>query len=428
MSGGAPPTWVGEIELSAPAEVRSVGPKAHVRYEQARVLVRLHGAPLGFVEVRLPDGRVDPVRVERQARRELGDAIYRHMLHDGLLIPEEVVPERLPGTETCRDVAETSWHEPLTVVVCTRDHPDQLAACLAPLQQLRYTSFEVVVVDNAPSNDESAQCFRKVVGDDPRFRYVMEPGPGLSRARNRGLAEAAHAYVAYTDDDVLVDPLWLDGVARGFSRDPSAGCVTGLVPSAQLDTPFQLYFDQRVWWGSGFEPHVYDLAKRASESPLFPFDAGKIGTGANFTVERKLIERLGGFDEGLGPGSPTRNGDDLDAFVRVLLARRSIVYEPSAIVWHVHRAGFEELRQQLFTYGMGISAYVTKYLADPATRSQVLRRVPPGVAHMLSLWGRPEAGIGRRPSLILAEAGGIAAGPFAYWRARRSGWSSPGWK
>jgi GT2 family glycosyltransferase len=292
--------------------------------------------------------------------------------------------------------------------------------CLNQLRQLRYDAFEVVVVDNAPSDDEPAKTFRNVVGDDPRFRYVMEPRPGLSRARNRGVAEASFAHVAFTDDDVLVDPLWLEGVARGFSRDRKAGCVTGLIPSAQLDTQFQRYFDQRVWWSSRVEPHVYDLAETAGESRLFPFDAGRIGTGANFAVDRELIERIGGFDQALGAGSPTRGGEDLDAFVRVLRAGRSIVYEPSAIVWHLHRAAFEELRRQLYGFGMGLSAYVTKYLADPTTRWQLLKRIPPGVLHMLSLWGRGEGG--SHSSLVLAEARGMMAGPFAYRRARRSAW------
>ena len=418
MSRGTHPIWVGEMELSDPARVGSVAPQTFVRYEHGRILVRLHGVPLGFIDLSLPDGNVDPARVGREAHRQLGGSISRHLERDGLPVAESSVPEGPAGKEICEDAAETSWHEPLTVVVCSRDRPAQLAMCLPPLRQLRYNAFEVVVVDNAPSDDESAKRFRSVVGDDPRFRYVMEPRPGLSRARNRGLAEASFAHVAFTDDDVLVDPLWLDGVARGFSRDRNVGCVTGLIPSAQLDTPFQRYFDQRVWWSSRLEPHVYDLVERARESRLFPFDAGRIGTGANFAFDRGLIEDLGGFDTALGAGSPTRGGEDLDAFVRVLRAGRSIVYEPSAIVWHLHRTAFEELSRQLYGFGMGLSAYVTKYLADPDTRWELLQRIPSGVLHMLSLWGRAEGG--GHSSLILAEARGMMAGPFAYRRARRS--------
>ena len=71
------------------------------------------------------------------------------------------------------------------------------------------------------------------------------------------------------------------------------------------------------------------------------------------------------------------------------VARSSM--NPRRSVWHLHRASFIELRRHLYGYGMGLSAYITKYLADPATRGQLLRQVPSGVIHMLGLWGRADA-------------------------------------
>ena len=160
MSQGTHPIFVGHMELSTPAGVETVGPQAHVRYEEARILVRLHGVPLGFIELSLPDGQVDPAMVRQEASRKLGGSIQRHLMRDGLSATEKVGPEEPPGKENCRDAAESSWHEPLTVVVCSRDRPDQLALCLPALQQLLYDAFEVVLVDNAPSSDESAKHFR----------------------------------------------------------------------------------------------------------------------------------------------------------------------------------------------------------------------------------------------------------------------------
>jgi GT2 family glycosyltransferase len=424
LTQDAHPIFVGELSLDAPARVDPVGPQRYDRYEHARILVRLHGVPIGFIERSLPDRRLDPTAIEREAFRVFGGPILEHLERDGLPAPRDAT-DRLAGREACRDLRDGSWHEPISVVLCSRDRPRQLASCLVPLQALAYDEFEVVVVDNAPSSDDAARCFEDVVGDDPRFRYVREPRPGLSRARNRGLAEAAHAHVAFTDDDVLVDALWLDGLAKGFGRDPRAGAVTGLVPSAQLDTPFQRYFDERVWWSSATQPHVYDLATRTEESTLFPFDAGRIGTGANFAVDRRLIQDLGGFDEGLGAGSPTHGGEDMDAFVRVLQAGRTIVYEPAALVWHIHRTTYHELREHLYGYGVGLTAYITKYLLDPDSRGELLRRLPPSVLHMLQLWGRADAGRATRASLIFAEARGMVAGPLAYRRSRRSGRRSP---
>ncbi len=265
--------------------------------------------------------------------------IVRHLESDRINTLGKLELADLPGSALCPAVVGARWRKPFSIVLSTRDRPDQLAGALLPLKRLRYDSYEVLVVDNAPSGDETAGRFQEIVGDDPRFRYTLEPRPGLSRARNRGLAEATHDHVAFTDDDALVDPLWLDGLARGFGRSENVGCVTGLVPSAQLDTPPQRYFDQRVWWSAVIESHLYDLATRARESRLFPYDAGRIGTGANFAVDRNLMRRLGGFDEALGAGSPTRGGEDStllsESAIRPLDRLRTLRYRvahPSSIL------------------------------------------------------------------------------------------------
>ena len=153
---------------------------------------------------------------------------------------------------------------------------------------------------------------------DDRIRYVLEARTGLSRARNTGLANALYEWVAFTDDDVLVDPWWLRGVERGIRRGTEVGCVTGIVPPATLVEPSQRYFDRRFSWTASLAPRVYDLDKRQGDNPLYPYHLG-IGSGANFAVDRRFMQRIGGFDTALGAGSPTDGGEDLDMFLRILL-------------------------------------------------------------------------------------------------------------
>jgi GT2 family glycosyltransferase len=362
--------------------------------------VRRHHQVLGFVSIPLNGHALDAREVEAAVRSQLAVPVARHLEAGGQAWPE--------GTG-----------DPLTVVVCTRDRPAILEPCLERLQGLCHRNFEVVVVDNAPTDDATRECFARLVGDDARFRYVREPVAGLSRARNRGLREAATRYVAFTDDDVRVDSWWLNGIGAGFARDPRAGCVTGLVPPAELDDPAQQYFDRRYTWSSHMEPRVYDMADGRDRSPLYPYSAGIFGTGANFAVDRDLLLRLGGFDEALGAGSPAGGGEDLDTFVRVLRAGRALVYEPSAVVWHVHRQGADAQRRQLFSYGLGLTAFLSKYLTDPHTLGEILVRLPEGARRMRRMWNPAQIG-GRAPAgLIAAEAIGMVAGPAAYLRGRR---------
>src|SRR5262249_41654120 len=159
---------------------------------------------------------------------------------------------------------------------------------------------------------------------------------------------------AFTDDDVRVDSAWIDGLLRGFRQGSGVGCVTGLVSTATLENLSEYYFDSRVTWASTCEPHLYDLDKHRLDNPLYPYSAGVVGAGASFAVRAAVIRELGGFDEALGAGTATDGGEDLDAFVRVLLGGHALAYEPAAIVWHSHRSDLAALRKQMWGYGTGL--------------------------------------------------------------------------
>ncbi|WP_255552666.1 glycosyltransferase family 2 protein [Frankia sp. AgB1.9] len=312
----------------------------------------------------------------------------------------------------------------ISVVVCTRNRPGLLTACLDGLLGLRYENFEVVVVDNAPTDDGTRVAFTAAVGTDERFRYVVEPVPGLSSARNRGLAEASGEIIAYTDDDVRVDTDWLLGIARGFARRDDVACVTGLVGSADLATDIEQYFDAKVSWSTSCAPRVYDMDPANAPGPLHPFTAGVFGTGANLALRTETVRALGGFDTALGAGTKTRGGEDLDIFVRILLDGHALAYEPAALVWHSHRSDLEELSRQMFGYGSGLTAYIVKYLVDPATRRRVVAGIPGGLRHAKQLDSRtreiptaPKPEIMRR--LRTREMAGMLAGPALYLQARR---------
>jgi GT2 family glycosyltransferase len=275
----------------------------------------------------------------------------------------------------------------------------------------------VIVVDNAAKTDDSANV---VIGlADPRVRMIKEPVAGLSRARNTGVAHATGQIVAFTDDDVIVDPGWLQALVRGFSRAPNVACVTGMVPSAEIETPAQAYFDVKVGWADSSRPRLFDLGPNRVDQPLYPYLAGTFGAGANFAVWREALAAIGPFDEALGAGSPAKGGEDIDYFLRTILAGKAIAYEPAAIVWHVHRRELSALRGQMDGYGSGLSAFAFKHLLAPQTAVDVARRVPAGVLRMRDLRERG-ASEGDPLRLWAPELKGFSRGPMRYLRGRRA--------
>ncbi len=363
-------------------------------YRRARILLRNRSEPIDFVEADIVDGTVT------------------------LAVPRQTSALNPP---------RRSALPPISVVLCTRERPEDLAGALASLRTIDYPDFEIVVVDNAPLTDATERVITAAA--DPRIRRVLEPVAGLSNARNAGLNAARHDIVAFTDDDVVVDPYWLQGLARGFDRADDVSCVCGMVPSGELRTAAQAYFDQRVSWAATLAPRTYSLADPPTDLPLFPFQVGIYGTGANFAIIRGAAIAMGGFDEALGAGTSTKGGEDIDMFFRLVAAGHTLVNEPAAIVWHRHRSDGGALLAQARGYGLGLGAWLTKVTLD-----RQHRRLAFGVARRQfrsSLRAGAEYGAVMVPPVDLGddvprsvgrtEVLSVLGGPWALWQGRRQG-------
>ncbi len=386
------------------------------RYRRARVLVRWSGVPVGVVEVSVRDGCVWPDDILQAFQKT----------HPGAL-PREAVRRALleTGVGAALDLSSV-WHRtgrravspaPLSVIVCTRDRPADMASCLAALARLDPAPHEILIVDNAPATEATS----RLVQDYPNFRYVREPQPGLDHARNRGLAETSGDLVAFTDDDVVVDPGWVGALLDAFDADPAIGLITGLVEPLEQETRAQIFFERYGGFGRGCR-RTYSQVPRARRMPWTLVGAGQLGAGANMAFRREVFDRIGLFDPVLDVGTPTLGGGDHDIFFRVLHAGYLCVYEPAALVRHRHRRTVAELRRLLFSYG-----HATRCLFDREERNFPPDR--PAVQKLRRWWWRHWAWARcwraiYRPallpaSLVLEEIKGYRRARGAYAKARR---------
>lgn len=410
------PIFIGELEISEAIRSLDLPARADgLTYNGAQLLVRMRRIPVGYAFL-TPDA-LDADGIARRVWSQLSSAINAHRARSGLP-PVDALPAG--GLPLEANAAEEAADSPMvSVVICTRDRPDSVLNALRELTALRYRAFEIVVVDNAPRTDATEKAIRELYGDDSRLRYVREPRPGLSRARNRGVAEAVADIVAFTDDDVKVDPWWLDGIARGFRTAPDVACVTGLIATARLENAEQLYFHLREGWGAECEPRIFDLAGNRDTSSLYPYSPGIFGAGANFAMSRTVLKELGGFDEALGAGTPSGGGEDLDMFMRVVLAGHRIVYEPSAVVWHLHRTDLAELTRQMRAYGSGLTAALTAMVVkNRRARVEIPLRIAGGVLRVFTLNDRVKDNPTLPSGLMRQELGGMLRGPWLYLKGR----------
>lgn len=378
-------------------------------YKKAMVLVREGGRPIATVEIDIPPGGMSADALEQAIRARIGTA----------------------GADSQRASAEAARREFLqhapfaSVVIATRNRPDRLARCLASVETLDYPGFEVIVVDNNPGDEATAEFFADRYGANGRFHYVREYRPGLAAAHNRGVQEMAEhsAFAAFTDDDVLVDRFWLCELIRGFDAAPNVGCVTGMIFPLELETWPQLLIEQFGGFNKGFQRQIYDQRTHRPRDPLFPFTPGRFGSGANMAFRRSSLARIGGFDPAMGTGTPAMGGDDLAAFFRVITGGEALVYEPAAIVRHAHYREYAALERQIYGYGVGLTAFLTKAMLDqPRLLLTLLARAPQGLVYALSPRSGKNSKKGRDypENLTTLERKGMVQGPLAALRSVRA--------
>lgn len=306
----------------------------------------------------------------------------------------------------------------MSVVVCTRERPDDLARCLNALGAQTVSPLEVIVVDNAPRTDHT-----RTVVMTYGARYVLEPRPGLDCARNAGLRAARASIVAYTDDDAVPNPEWAEALRSALADQEVAGVAGAMLPF-EVETEAQRLFERYLEGGAGRRDRAQ---RRVFARPFPPAAAGHVGVGANMAFRRSALEAVGGFDEAFDCGTLTRSGGDTEIFARLLSAGYRLVYEPGAVVRHRHRRELRGLREQLFGYGVGVYAFwmhrVMHHRDLDAARFAVGTFFKHGGRRLRrSILGRADA---LPPALVLAELLGCLYGPVAYLRARRRAGAPP---
>jgi GT2 family glycosyltransferase len=426
----------GETELVAPAAVRMVElerPLVDLELPQARhgreyrallAVARLDGDPLGAAVIRVEPGGLVPgdrlrVALRRQLDSELTDAFARRGLERPASLPQEGLSALAGGGKRMRIARRRS----LSVVVTTCRNPVGTERCLRSILACDYTEFEVIIVENRRGSTSTRQMLAEQFADEPRVRYVEERVPGLSRARNAGLEIAEGELVAFTDDDVIVDPAWVQRCADAFDSSGDIACVTGLILPLELETDSQLLLEQFGGFSRGFQRRTWRLPAARESHPLLPYTPGLIGSGANTALRADIARTLGGFDTALGAGTPAAAGEDLDLYIRLLQEGCVIAYEPSVIVWHTHPAASSQFRRRVYRYGVGLAATITKQFVSGSHRIELLAAVPTGVRYALDPSSPKNARKGRDypRRLTWLERLGMLIGPAAYvWSALRT--------
>lgn len=204
----------------------------------------------------------------------------------------------------------------ISVLIPTRNRPADLSHLIPSLAEQTVEQFEVLILDQSDDPDDVARLL-EVVGDE-RIRHVPLDTVGKSRALNVGVDIARADVLAFTDDDCVAGPHWLENALACCCDD---ALVFGRVAAYEHDETLE---------------HVptLDIDELSEVSGRRWRSVGVIGIGANMVAHADLIRRLGGFDVDLGPGGTLMAGEDFEITLRALARGARIRRDPRLVVIH----------------------------------------------------------------------------------------------
>lgn len=179
---------------------------------------------------------------------------------------------------------------------------------------------EVIVVDNNSSDDTTlvANNFKPKFSD---LKIIFESKQGLSPARNAGLAVASGEFIVFLDDDVELEPNWLNGLLCEFT-DPKISVVGGKV----------LAFGNRTL--PDWLPHEYAYLVSVFDPSEIIVDLPTV-MGGNCAVRKSVFETTGMFNPTLGRrGNKLLGGEEVEFYRRISASGGRIVYTPYAVILH----------------------------------------------------------------------------------------------
>jgi GT2 family glycosyltransferase len=288
----------------------------------------------------------------------------------------------------------------LSVVVATRNRAHAVSDCLDSIAQAfavaSLRNAAIVVIDNGSTDGTAERIGSWAATTGATVQSLVEPRVGKSAALNRGIRAARGDLLLITDDDCRLAKEHVSDLLRHAGADLAPTLRGGRV---ELGDPTDLPLT--------IQTNPKQLRWHRSDAERCAHLGGGVIPGCNMTMSRTVIDRVGPFDERLGPGTKIPAGEDIDYVYRAFLRGIFIEYVPDMTVVHWHGRKTEDAARQLLKqYVTGTGALYAKFfLRHPNLRERLRRSRTKVAGRALSQTGPID--ISPRTKLLCAAWGAV---------------------
>lgn len=214
-----------------------------------------------------------------------------------------------------------------TAIICTHARPHYLAACLAGLGAQRGEGCEIIVVDSASAAPAAEEIAKLAAAAGARL--IRTERPGLSHARNLGLAASTTGWTAFLDDDAVPAPDWARRMTEAIATLPAEAAALGgrIIPEWESPLP--------GWWPAALRGvlTIVEWDGIGEEGQNLP--PGVAVYGANMAFRTDALRDIGGFPEELGRvGNRLLSGEEVEALDRLRACGLRVFYDGRITVRH----------------------------------------------------------------------------------------------
>lgn len=193
----------------------------------------------------------------------------------------------------------------LSIIICTYNRVKFLEKCLnSILKQISNNNIEIIVIDNN-SNDNTKDYISKISSN--KINYFLEKQQGLSYARNKGIKLAKGKYIAFVDDDAIINDGWFESLMNEIKKNKKNLIYGGpIYPNFEIECP--------NWIDQNYFIRIF----KRSDGILDKLTAQDGFSGGNMCIPKNIFDKIGSFNTELGMiGNQLGLGEESELFFRI---------------------------------------------------------------------------------------------------------------